>query len=318
MLAKDRGKSMSRLTKPLAPLAQRFAFLSLVFVAFGIMMVGKADIVVIERARGIVNDMVGPLVDLAGAPSRIVARTIDGVDTWNALVAENARLRSENEQMRQKDYAFETLRQENALLRRLLNFTPEAVVSFVSARVIADQGGSFVRNLLINAGSRQGVTRGQVVVSERGLVGRIVEVGAWTSRVLLTTDLNSRIPVVVESSRWRAVLAGDNSDEPRLLYLSDNARVAVGDRIVTSGHGGGFPPGMPVGIIASVTQGGAVRVRPHEEFQRLEFVRVVSFALDAARVIPGSEANEPLVESVEQPRAEPAPALAPAPGLSRR
>jgi rod shape-determining protein MreC len=184
----------------------------------------------------------------------------------------------------------------------LLNLAPEPMVSFVSAKVIANSGGSFIRSVLVNAGRADNVARGQAAITGEGLVGRIAEVGERASRVLLITDLNSRIPVTIEGSRERAVLAGDNSEQPRLIYLPARPPVKVGDRIVTSGHGGVFPPGLPVGVIAS-TADGVARVEPFVELSRLDFVRVVDFGL--AGVLP--QPVQPIIRSgrgKKQPAAE--------------
>jgi len=167
---------------------------------------------------------------------------------------------------------------ENVHLRSLLNFAPGAEPGFVTARVIADTGGAFVHSILVSAGVRDGVAKGQAVVTGDGLVGRVHAVGVRAVRVLLVTDLNSRIPVVVEATRTRAILAGDNSERPRLIHLPPGASVSIGDRIVTSGHGGAFPPGIPVGVVAQVNDG-AVLVKPYAQRDRLEFVRVVDYGL---------------------------------------
>src|SRR5205807_3200695 len=108
----------------------------------------------------------------------------------------------------------------------------------------------------------------QAAVSDEGLVGRLTEVGSRASRVLLITDLNSRIPVVIESSHANAVLAGDNSERPRLAYVAEPDTVKIGDRILTSGEGGVFPPGVPVGMVAALDPGGA-RVEPSAELSPL-------------------------------------------------
>jgi rod shape-determining protein MreC len=157
----------------------------------------------------------------------------------------------------------------------MLNFVPERGASFTAARVIGDSGGVFVRSVLINAGKADRIEKGDAVVNGEGLIGRVAEAGRRSGRVLLISDLNSRIPVVAEKSRIRAILAGDNSPSPKLAFLSPNARLDVGDRIVTSGHGGVFPAGLPVGRIASVADG-VIRVEPFADFHRLEYVRIIT------------------------------------------
>ena len=108
-------------------------------------------------------------------------------------------------------------------------------------------------------------------------VRRVTVVGALSARVLILTDLNSRIPVIVEESRTRAILVGDNSPRPALRYLRETAVVKPGQRVVTSGHGGILPPGLPVGRVLA-TKDGVLRVQPFVNLDRLEYLQIVEFA----------------------------------------
>jgi rod shape-determining protein MreC len=135
--------------------------------------------------------------------------------------------------------------------------------------------------VLINAGTAQGISKGQAAVTGKGLAGQVVQIGYRSARVLLITDINSRVPILVEGSRKRAILAGDNGILPRLTFLPVNASVAPGDRVVTSGHGGVFPPGLPVGRI-TVADDGVLRVAPFFELDRLEYISLV----DHVRIQP--------------------------------
>jgi rod shape-determining protein MreC len=142
---------------------------------------------------------------------------------------------------------------------------------------------------VLNIGKRDGVKNGQAVITGDGLVGRVAVVGNRSTRVLLITDLNSRIPVLVESTRTRAILAGNNADQPKLIHLPPNARVPQGDRIVTSGHAGVFPPGIPIGVVASVGDKG-IAVQPFAERNSLEYIRVINY--DQEGVLGGLEESE--------------------------
>jgi rod shape-determining protein MreC len=144
---------------------------------------------------------------------------------------------------------------------------------------VGDAGSAFVRSMLLNAGARDGVRNGQAVMTADGLAGRITEVGDSSARVLLITDINSRIPVMVERTRDHAMLSGDNSRQPQLNFLPPGVQVQLGDRIVTSGHGGTYPAGLPVGVVASIGDRGVIRVEPLVDWSRMEFVRVVDFGI---------------------------------------
>jgi rod shape-determining protein MreC len=288
---KQRTGSVLRFATPLKALIQRFAFLALVGVTFGLMLLGKADLVLMERVRTAATDAVAPVLDALSRPAATVSGLVDRVRDLAALREENARLRQDNQRLLQWQQVANRLEAENRALRGLLNATSGPAVSFISARVIADSGGAFVRSLVVNAGAREGVKKGQAVVTGDGLVGRIAALGERSARVLLITDLNSRIPVVVDSTRERAVLAGDNSDRPQLQRLGINARIWPGERIVTSGHGGAFPPGLPVGVVASVTES-EIRVQPYIKWDRLEYVRVIDFSLTGI-LAPPQERSRP-------------------------
>lgn len=272
-MAKRPG-SFSSVAQPVRSLWSRFAFATLIAAAFGLMLLGKADVVMVERARVVVMDALAPVIEVMGRPAETVSDMMDNVRDLRFLRAENARLAIENERLERWQHVARRLEAENRALRALTNFVPPKAVDFVSARVIADAGGAFVRSVMVTGGRRHGVTPGNAAVSGEGLVGGLVEVGEEYSRVLLITDLNSQIPIVVERTRDPAVLAGDNTRAPRLIYLPQNAQVVPGDRIVTSGHGGVFPPGLAVGVVTTITDG-AIRVTPFVDWERLEYVRIL-------------------------------------------
>jgi len=280
----EKLRPVHRVAAPIRSL-QRFAYLGLVVAAFGLMMLGKADVVVVERFRAQVTDTVAPLLDAISRPVATVNDIIAEAREMMDLRAENAQLRKERDRLLQWEAAGRRLEAENQALQRLLNFIPHEARGFISARVIADTGGAFAHSLVLNAGADDEVRRGQAVVSGDGLVGRVVGVGARSSRILLLTDLNSRIPVVTEQSRVRAVLAGNNTSRPVLDHLLPNDMVTVGERVVTSGHGGVFPPGLPVGIIVLVSDSSAV-VQPLVATDRLEYVRVIDYGLDQGVLQP--------------------------------
>ncbi|MDF1791461.1 MAG: rod shape-determining protein MreC [Thalassobaculaceae bacterium] len=288
-MAKRPG-SFSSVAQPVRSLWSRFAFATLIAAAFGLMLLGKADVLLIERARMVVLDALAPVIEVASRPAEAVTDLMNNVRDLRYLRAENARLAVENDRLERWQHVARRLEAENRALRALTNFVPPKEVDFVSARVIADGGGAFVRSVMITAGRRQGVSLGNAAVSGEGLVGGVVEVGEEYSRVLLITDLNSQIPIVIERTRDPAVLAGDNTRSPRIIYLPQNAQVVPGDRIVTSGHGGVFPPGLAVGMVTTITDG-SIRVTPFVDWERLEYVRLLMTGADG--VVQPESANLP-------------------------
>jgi rod shape-determining protein MreC len=252
--------------------------LFLVGVAVALMLLDKADSVVIERARGAVSDAVAPILEAASAPVMTFNRIVEQAGELVSVAAENTALREQNERLQRWQTVAHRLEAENQALRSLLNFTPEPIRHYVTAQVVADQGGAFVRSVLVNAGAREGVSRGQAALTGEGLAGRVAEVGKRTARVLLITDMNSRIPILVGQMQDRAMLVGDNTAQPYLRYLDPRVEVKPGDRVMTSGHGGVFPPGLPVGQVTSVGEDG-IRIQPFVDWGHMQYLRLVDYEL---------------------------------------
>ncbi len=281
---------MIGLAAPIRAVTQRFAVPFLILLSLVFIGLGKADVQIFDRLRVGVADTLAPVLELVKRPVVTLAAGMSAVEEALAVYRENARLREENERLLQWQETARRLAVENAGLREMARLAPVKAGFYISAQVIADAGGAFVRNVLVRAGSDEGVARGQAAVAGEGLVGRVIEVGARASRILLLTDLNSRIPVTIEDTHERAVLAGDNSDRPRLLYLPANSKIKPGDHVVTAGSGGVFPPGLTVGTVASV-DGGVVRIEPQADLSRLEFLRIIDFGL--AGMLPQSAVPQP-------------------------
>ncbi len=275
---KENPRVINRIAQPIKGLAQRFAYVGLIVVAFALMMLGKIDVVLVERARTLVTDTVAPILDAISKPVASASQFVRQVESLWDMYEDNQALRIDNERLFQWQAVARQLEAENTSLRELLHFAPDPGIAFISGRVIADTGGAYAHSMLLNAGSRDGIQKGQAVVTGEGLVGRIAGVGSRSSRILLISDLNSRIPVIVEPGRVRAVLAGDNTDNPRLTLLPPGSILSPGDMVVTSGHGGAFPVGLAVGVVSAVNENGAT-VHPFVKRDRLELVRVIDFGL---------------------------------------
>jgi rod shape-determining protein MreC len=255
----------------------------LLMAAFGLMLLGKADTLLAERARIGMADALAPIYAALAEPIAAIRAMVARSEDLIELRADNARLRQENERLRQWRATALALDAENQRLRANLHWLPDPVPSFVTARVVADAGGVYARAVLLSVGPNHGVVKGAVVLDEAGLVGRVTEVGERAARVLLITDLNSRIPVILESSRSRAMLIGTNGARPRLIYGPDGhgpdgAAIAEGERVVTSAEANAFPADLPVGTI-HYNANHLPEVVPAAQLDRLEIVRVFDYGL---------------------------------------
>lgn len=271
-----RGGRITRIAMPIKALAQRFAFALLLALSLALLAMSRADFVWAERARVAIIDVAEPLLAALSRPTQLARSAVHAFEEMMHLQEENQRLRQDNLRLQHWQQVALRLEQDNALLRRLLQVNTDPQMAFVTARVVSEPAGAFVRTVLLNAGQRDGLKRGDAVTADLGFVGRVIEAGQRAARVLLVTDLNSRIPIMVGTARSRGILAGDNGPMPRVEYLPGSAQVSVGDRVVTSGDGGLLPPGLAIGEVASVSDN-IVRVRPLVDLARIEWVQVVRY-----------------------------------------
>ncbi len=260
-------QALARLTLPV-----------LIFAAMALMLLGRATPLVPERARISLSDALAPIYAVVDAPLRAVRTSARAVHETLQLRAENDRLRTENERLRHWYDVAMALDAENATLKDNLHWVPDPTLSYVTARVVADAGGVYARSVLLSVGPNSTIRRGEVALDANGLVGRVTEVGARSARVLLITDMNSRIPILLEKSRARAILAGANAPNPKLLYLQDGAHPEEGERVVTSAEAGAFPAGL---LIGTVHYGASDRleVMPAADLGRLDVVRIFDYGL---------------------------------------
>ncbi|MBC6439199.1 MAG: rod shape-determining protein MreC [Rhodospirillales bacterium] len=257
---------------------QRFAFPLFVGIAIGLMVLSRIDHPAVSMLRTQAVDVLAPVIEIVSKPMATVDSVVARVDHFFEVYDENARLRAENERLLHWQAVARQLEAENDQYRDLLSVVAEPRDAFVTARIIGMSSGTFVRTALINAGSVAGLDVGQAVVTSHGMLGRIVEVGTRSARVLLLTDLNSRVPVVLGSNRSPAIAAGDNSDTLSLMFVADGADIMIGDRLMTSGEGGMLPPGLAVGVVTA-NEDGVWHVTPFVDAARIEHVRVLDYAL---------------------------------------
>jgi rod shape-determining protein MreC len=263
--------------------------------AFLFIMLSRFDSVAIEALNKVVIKVTGPVMQVVELPARVIHHVWTYFYDISHIYAENQLLRDENKQMMILQNKVRTLEVENQLLSRLLNYVPPAEASFMSAQVVAESGDKFTHLLLIYVGN-EAVKKGQIVMGDESVIGRIDTVSPPYAKVILITDINSKIPVVVERTRVRGILSGNNKDLPQLIFMRSTTDVQEGDIVVTSGVGGMFPAGLPIGFISSIN-GNKVEVEPMADLSRIEYVRIVDYGL-----APDAELSVDFVESEQNAR----------------
>ena len=267
-----------RLKKIKAQLKQ-FAPVLFLIVALVLIGIGVSQNPILIKTRMAFTDALIPIVDVISAPVRWTKNGIAEVRDLFRIRSENKRLRAENKKLISWKNIALKLADDKKQLEKSLNYVPSREEAYLTARVVADNGGMFARTLIVEAGSKNGLKKGAVALLPEGLAGRIVEVGEDVSRLLEITDYTSRIPVMVGEQRILCILTGDNTDYPKLISLPEGARLSIGDRVVTSGHAGLFPSGLAIGTIIS-DENGEYAVMPFANAKGSEFIRLVDFGLD--------------------------------------
>ncbi|HZV85289.1 MAG TPA: rod shape-determining protein MreC, partial [Brevundimonas sp.] len=244
-----------------------------------------------QNVRSGAEAVAGPVGGVFAAPVRWFGQATGHVGGYFFAVSENRRLKQELVELRAWRHDAIALKNVNQRYEAMLGIRPEPPVPMLTARAIQDTRGPFSRARLIDTGASRGVKVGNPVINEHGLVGRVAGVSPNISRVVLLTDVASRTPVLVDRTDARALLTGDGSDNPRLEFVRGVGSVQAGDRILSSGDGGAFPRGVPIGVAAKGIDG-TWRVKLFSDRGAIDYVRIMLFE-DFAQLIAPEALNAP-------------------------
>jgi rod shape-determining protein MreC len=313
-MAWDRRRRRGSDAGPLGFVANNRALVLCTVAALAVLVASRVNDALFDDTRIWLSDVASPVMEMFAGPASEVRRFGEGISSFFAVYEENQKLREENAKLLAAQRDLASLQRKVQRYEELLKIPSDAAVTSVAARVIADSSGPFVRTVLLNAGQVQGITKGQAVVDERGLLGRVVTTGNRSSRVLLLTDLNSRIPVMVEGANLKAILVGDNTGQPVLEYLPPGSRITIGTRVITTPDGGAFPPGVPVGVIAAGSR--VPRVELFTAEGRADYVRILQYTapVDVQELTP--EATPPADPKAQPAKPKSTPASVPATPLT--
>jgi rod shape-determining protein MreC len=247
----------------------------LFFVSLAMIALSRLDHPAIKELRAEAEAIVVPALGALMLPLDPARRLVRQVQSSYDGFAELERLEHENRRLRQWESRARDLERKIGELAALSKAVEQHRIDYRTVRVIATANGAFLNSALLEAGTEHGIRVGQPVLNAHGLLGRIVEAGRRTSRVLLLSDINSRVPVAIGRRQVRAILVGDNSAEPRLLHLPVDANVTVGEQILTTGLGGMFPRGLRIGVTGISTRG--LRASLDTSLGELEYVSVLLY-----------------------------------------
>ena len=228
---------------------QRFSLFALIVFSIILIYVETIEAKPLDYLRSFIKDTIYRGSVVVSLPSKGFKSVVSTVANHLNLYNEIIKLKEENAQLQEQIYDPGFLIFENKQLRQLLDEQVTSSANFVSARVILDKQSPYLNSFIINSGSNKEIKNSMAALDGKNFIGRIVDVNFFSSRVLLVTDLNSKIPVLIEPSGHHAILSGHGTNEPTLEYLPKNHKVQSGNKVYTSGKEGIFSPGIPIGEV---------------------------------------------------------------------
>ena len=228
------------------------------------------------------TDMTSYVLEIVGLPINSITKTVNQINSLIFIYSDNKNLKIENKELyKWKDLA-QKLLVENEELKKLMNGVNNIPDNYVTAKVISNSSGSYIKTITINVGTKHGLIIGNAVVNNWGMIGRVIEVGKNSARVLLITDINSQIPVYFEKSKHKAIVIGNNSDLLEIKYLKPRVKLFDKERIITSGEGGLLPRGLPVGLYLKnlINDSNKIKVLPTRNWDIIDSLNVIILSND--------------------------------------
>jgi len=251
---------------------QRFSLFALTIISILLIFLETIDTKPLNVIRSFIKDFVYRSAVVATYPTKIFSGTYNSIENHFIIYKNYEELKKENEELKNKDSESDFLELENSQLRKLIGEQVESELDLISARVLLDEQSPYLNSFVINIGANKDIKNGMAVLDGKNFIGRIVDVNFFSSRILLITDLNSKIPVTSEPSGNHAILSGKGESSPTLEYLSKNHKIQDGDKIYTSGKEGIFSPGIPIGEARLKKE--AIEVQLYSDLNEITFVNI--------------------------------------------
>ena len=255
---------------------QRFSLIGLIFFSVGLLILSKINLPFTNYLKITLNEIVYRTSFIVSVPEKKILdlsnKIQDHYNVYNDYVLVKEKIKT----LESKKYESEFLEVENKRLKKTINeyiFKSDELV----AKVLIDKNSPFLKSVIVNKGSKDKVKLGMAVLDGSYLVGKIVEVNYSTSRALLVSDLNSKIPVGIEPGNIQSILSGTGKQNGKIEYLETDILIKDKSIVYTSGSGGLFKSGIPVGIYHIETEEDYEIVHFFSKLSQLTFVKLVSF-----------------------------------------
>ena len=255
---------------------QKFSLLALILLTLTILIFAKYDFRFVKFAKTSLNEIAYRSTFIFSAPENFVKTTYTETKNIFFVYDKNKTLEEKVKELDSKILETNYIISENERLKKTIDD-----ISYLSneilAKVIVDKQSPFLKSIILNKGSKHGAKLGMAVLDEKYLVGKIVEVNFTTSRVLLLSDLNSKIPVDIMPNGTLSILSGTGLNHGIIQYVRDQELIENDHTVFTSGAGGLFKSGIPVGKIEKNLTDNELKVNFYSDYSQLRYVKLVSF-----------------------------------------
>ena len=252
---------------------QKFSLFVLILLSLFIFALDISELKPIKILRSLLNDGVYRISAISSSPIKFSGTVKDFFITHIFVYKENLKLKTELEELKNKDLQTSYLQTANKRLQDIIQLEKKSTFTTVAAKVLLDKNSPYLNSVIINRGSNSGIKLGMPVLSEGNLVGRVVEVNFFSARILLLNDLNSKIPVMISPKGSQAILSGRGEDKPKLEYLPEKFELNDKNLVFTSGKDGIFFEGIPVGNV--IFEDNKIKVKLFSDPNQVSFVNVI-------------------------------------------
>ena len=256
---------------------QKYSLSALILLTLAILILGKYDFKIINYSKISLKEIAYRSTFVFSTPENLIKKSFIATKNHFLVYEENKILREKVKDLETKDYNSEFILAENERLKETLNelnFSSNEIL----AKVIVDKQSPFLKSIIVNKGSKHGAELGMAVLDKEYLVGKIVELNFTTSRVLLLSDLNSKIPVDILPNSIQSILSGTGKENGKIQYVKEETLIENENKVFTSGAGGIFKPGIPIGEIDKKQSNLEINVSFFSDFSQLRFVKLRSFS----------------------------------------
>jgi rod shape-determining protein MreC len=251
---------------------QRFSLFGLLFFSIILIVLSKFNFTAINYLKLGINEVVFRTSFIVSLPEKYISYSFRAIEKHIKFYENYNSTKEQLEKLKAEKYNVEFLEGENKRLKKVLediSYSSNAKI----AKVLIDHQSPFLRSIIINKGSKDEIKKGMAVLHGYYLIGKVVEVNYITSRVLLLSDLNSKIPIVIEPSSVHSILSGNGKKSGIIQYTKNNIPLKNGSVLYTSGSGSLFKPGIPIGKINNIED--ISNVDFFVDLAQLRFVRIL-------------------------------------------